>query len=928
MPEWAAATSYHALSVEEAIRLLGSDAVHGLTPDQAAARLLHCGPNRLRQERGVPAWRRFLRQFGDVLVLLLIAAAFVAAVVWYVERDSPLPYESIAILAIVLANGVLGFLQEERAEAALASLRKMTAPMAKVVRGGRSMTVSAGDLAPGDLLLIEEGDLIPADARVIESVELRTQEASLTGESAAVRKETTPVAGDAIAGDRSSMLFAGTLVSAGHGRAVVTATGMSTELGRIAGLLAETPPEPTPLQKELNKTGKRLGIGVIALAALVIVTRIVMEGIRDVKGLMDVLLFGVALAVAAVPEGLAAVVTVVLALGVQRMARRGAIVRKLPAVETLGASTVIASDKTGTLTKNEMTVRRLITASGTAEVAGTGYAPEGSIVAEGAVRSEVEGVLSAASLCVNATLENRDGEWSIHGDPTEAALIVAARKAQAAPNGFQRVREIPFTSERKRMSTVHTAADGAVWLFVKGAPDVILTLCSFQQREDQTMPMTPADRERWQEAGRSMAASALRTIACARRALPEGADWAKWKPEELERELVYLGLAGMIDPPRPEAKEAVARARHAGVRPVMITGDHPSTATAVARELGLSEDANALTGYEIDRMADKELQEAAQRYSVFARVDPAHKLRLVRALKGRGDLVAMTGDGVNDAPALQAADIGIAMGITGTDVAKQAADIVLTDDNFATIVAAVEEGRGIFANLRKFLQYLLSSNLGEVLTVFLAVILARPLGFHGEAGFQLPLLATQILWINLITDGPPALALGMEPPSPNVMGRPPRSSTEPVITRSMWGDILLGGAVMAVASLLLCDAALPGGFIAGNSDIGHARTLTFTTLVLLQILHAWNSRSPDRSLFSGFLANRWLIGATVFSLLSHAAVLYVPFLRQTFSTQPLNAIEWLECLLASCSIVVVMEGKKWILRLRRSARTAAAATSQ
>ncbi len=907
------APNFHLLSVDAAIAALATDARRGLCAGEVRLRLEQYGANELRKAAGVPAWRRFLKQFHDTLVILLLGATAVSAFVWWIERGAALPYESLVILAIVVLNAILGFVQEEKAEQALAALREMSAPQATVIRDSEKHRIAARELVPGDVLLIEEGDTVPADARLVDLVELQTLEASLTGESLPVPKSTATVAPGAALADRTGMIFAGTAVSYGHGRAVVTQTGMRTELGKIAKMLEQAETEVTPLQRELDRTGRRLGLAVVLIALVVVATLLLVEGVRDLHRLVEVLLFGVALAVAAVPEGLAAIVTMVLAIGVQRMAKRGAIVRKLPAVETLGSATVIASDKTGTLTRNQMTVRAIVTAGSRVEVTGSGYMPDGELRGSSDAALEIERLLQAAALANNATLANAAGTWSIHGDPTEGALIVAARKAgldrETLEQRFPRVRELAFSSERKMMSTFHQDRErpGVVVLFAKGSVVDVLDRCTTEFRDGAAQPLTAKRRSEVLETNRVLTEQALRTLAIAFRELPSGIDCANAAARELERDLVLAGIVGMADTPRPEAAEAVRRAKAAGVRPIMITGDQPGTALAIARELGIASNDRVLTGPELETMQSDELAMAAEQTSVYARVDPRHKMRIVDALQSRGAIVAMTGDGVNDAPALKSADIGVAMGIAGTDVAKQAADIVLTDDNFATIVAAVEEGRAIFSNIRKFLRYLLSSNVGEVLTIFLGVVFAAPLGLRAEDGLVLPLLAAQVLWINLITDGPPALALGVDPPSEGIMLRSPRPRGEGVITARMWIDMGIVGVVMAVGTLLVLDASLPGGFIEGAAGIRHGRTMAFTTIVLFQLFNAFNSRSSDQSAFRGMLRNRWLLGAVGLSLALQMAAVYIPFLQDGFQTAPLDWRDWLLCFAVASSVLWVVE---------------------
>lgn len=913
-------------SVEQVLSALGTDPKQGLSADQARRRLAEHGPNQLASKPPIPGWRRFLAQFEDVLVILLLVATAISAALWVYERDAALPYEAIAILAVVLLNATMGYVQQSHAEAAVAALRVMSGARATVVRDGARQSIATFEVVAGDVILVEEGDTIPADARLVESAALQTSEAALTGESLPVAKDTVPIVGEAALGDQHNMVFSGTAATYGHGRAVVTTTGMGTELGRIAGLLDETPDQLTPLQQELNRTGRILGIVVVAIAAVMITTIILVEQVRGLSAIFDVLILGVALAVAAVPEGLPAVVTAVLSIGVQRMAKRNAIVRKLASVETLGSASVIASDKTGTLTRNEMTVKVVVTASGRLNFEGSGYEPVGEVRREGGgevdgdLRRELERALAAADRANNASVTERDGRWTVQGDPTEGALLVAARKAGLDPVRLDtllpRVGEVPFSSERKLMSTIHrhTEQQDRGIVFTKGAPDILLNRCVFEAVGDGRRPLTPERRTEILAANEELAGQALRTLAVARRLLTTSAAAPGARgAEELEHDLVFAGLIGMIDPPRSEARDAVATARAAGIRPIMITGDHPRTAGVIARALGISDDGRAVTGAELDRMTDEDRARTAADVSVYARVNPEHKLRIIDALRRTGAVVAMTGDGVNDAPALKRADIGIAMGITGTDVSKEAADIVLADDNFASIVAAVEEGRAIFANIRKFLRYLLSSNIGEVLTMFLGVLLARRIGLDtGGGGVVLPLLATQLLWINLVTDGPPALALGVDPADDDLMRRPPRPVGEGVLTGRMWRGIVFVGVVMAAGTLLVLDASLPGGLVEGTGTLPYAQTMAFTTLMLFQVFNVFNARSDERSAFVRLFTNRWLWGAVGLSIILQIAVVYTPFLQQAFGTVPLSAGDWMRCTVVASSVLWLREISKTI----------------
>jgi Ca2+-transporting ATPase len=921
------ATAYRR-PVADVVAAFGTDAQHGLSQEEARARLERYGRNELLAEKPVPGWRKFLGQFKDVLVILLLVATAISAGLWLYERESAWPYEAMAIFAVVLLNAVMGYIQQARAEQAVAALRQMSAAHATVVRDGTPRSIPAAELVPGDVILVDEGDTIPADARLIQEAALQTAEAALTGESLPVAKDTLPIEGDVGLGDRHDMIFSGTAVTSGHGRAVVVATGMQTEMGRIAGMLEHAPAEITPLQKELARVGRLLAVVVGLIAVAMIATILLVEDVRGVAAVFDVLILGVALAVAAVPEGLPAVVTAVLSLGVQRMAKRNAIVRHLAAVETLGSATVIAADKTGTLTKNEMTVRVVVTASGRIRIDGTGYEPRGAVRRErggaidGPLRVELVRALAAADRANNAVLQEQGGRWTVQGDPTEGALIVAARKAgledEALDARFGRVAEVPFSSERKLMSTIHTDTEHQTHFlaFTKGAPDVLLARCSQELVGDEIRPLTAQRRAEIGGVNEELAGEALRTLAVAFRFVPKDELEPDQVDERIEHDMVFLGLIGMMDPPREEATAAVARAKRAGIRPLMITGDHPKTAAVIAAELGIVTDGRAVTGAELERLPEGALDRTVRDVSVYARVNPEHKLRIVKALQRQGMIVAMTGDGVNDAPALKTADIGVAMGRAGTDVAKQAADMVLADDNFASIVAAVEEGRAIFANIRKFLRYLLSSNLGEVMTMFFGVLLADVIGLEAQAagGVVLPLLATHILWINLVSDGAPALALGVDPADADVMREPPRARGEGVITGRMWAGIVFMGGVTAVGTLLVLDASLPGGLIEGAGDVRYAQTMAFTTLLFFSLFTVFSARSDEQSAFVGMFSNGWLWGAIVLSGLLHVAVIYVPLLQHAFSTVSLSAGDWLRCAAVASSLLWLRELSKVAIR--------------
>ncbi|SFU54327.1 cation-translocating P-type ATPase [Nitrosospira multiformis] len=945
-------------SIQELASAYETNTQLGLSDTEALARLDRYGRNELPAGKVVPRWQKFLAQFQNVLVILLLIATAISAGLWLYERESALPYEAIAIFAVVLLNAIMGYIQESRAEEAVAALRQMSAARAKVIRGGVQRSVVATELVPGDIILVEEGDTIPADARLIQTTALQTTEAALTGESLPVSKDTELIMEQAELGDRHNMIFSGTAVTFGHAHALVVAIGEQTQMGHIAGMLATVPPETTLLQKELAHVGKLLGIIVMAIAVIMITTIILVGNVSSLAVLIDVLILGVALAVAAIPEGLPAVVTAVLALGVQRMARRNAIVRHLPAVETLGSATIIASDKTGTLTKNEMTVRVVVTASGRIEMTGTGYSPKGEVRRyspldnkeypdnllqtdpvvieedkaggriEGALRHEFERALTIADRASNAVLQHDVDGWRVQGDPTEGALIVAARKAgveaDALDEQFERVSELPFSSERKLMTTLHVDAKKreCLLVFTKGAPDALLAHCSFELVGEETRSLTPERRGEILKLNEELATEALRSLGVAFRSVPSDAFKANGADESIEYNLVFVGLIGMIDPPREEAKNAVSQAKAAGIRPIMITGDHPVTATVIAAQLGIAGDKQVVTGAKLEQLSDKELDRTVQEVSVYARVNPEHKLWIVKALQRGGEVIAMTGDGVNDAPALKTSDIGVAMGITGTDVSREAADMVLTDDNFASIVAAVEEGRTIFSNIRKFLRYLLSSNIGEVLVMFFGVLLANIIGLQtGDGLIVLPLLATQLLWVNLVTDGAPALALGVDPAGAHVMRRPPRAKGERVITSEMWFGIAFVGVIMAVGTLLVIDACLPQGLIEGSGSTPYAQTMAFNTLVLFSLFNVLNARSDKQSAFVGLFSNKWLWSAILLSLLLQIAVIYVPFLQHAFSTVSLSLRDWLLCAgVASCVL--------WLRELSKLIQRAASQASR
>ena len=914
------------LGVDEIAAALRTDLESGLSADEARRRLARGGRNELRAKPPVPAWRRFLSQFHDPLVYLLLAAIGVTLAVWEIEGRHGWPFDAIVIAVIVVLNAVLGYVQEARAERAAAALAKMAEITCAVIRDGCTQRIPGAELVCGDLLVLAEGDAVGADARLVRSASLFVQEASLTGESEPVLKQAATLPAVAAVADRIDMVFKGTAVAQGSGLAVVIATGMDTQMGAIAELLDSTEEDPTPLQLEIARVGRMLGGAVLIVAAVVVGTVLLTAGIRASGDLLTVLLLGVSLAVAAVPEGLPAILSVVLALGVQRMAARRAIVKRLSSVETLGSASVICSDKTGTLTRSEMTIVQVSTLSGCTRVSGVGYAPEGELrhqgeaLADGPLHDEQRIVLSGGSLASNAELRQAtDGAWEILGDPTEAAFLVAERKLgvhEHRHRRFGRVAEFPFTSERKMMSVIaiDRERDDALVLIAKGAPDVLLGCCTRARLGPDVVPLDDALRTRLLADVDEMTDAALRTLAVAYRPLAESeADDAA--ADALERDLIFVGTVGIIDPPREEVDQAVRDAHRAGIRVIMITGDHPRTAARIAADLGLvPPGAPALTGVELDAMDDARFAESVRTTSVFARVAPVHKLRIVDALQADGHVVAMTGDGVNDAPALKSADIGVAMGRAGTEVTKEAAKMILADDNFATIVAAVREGRGIFDNITKFLRYLLSSNMGEVLTIFLGVVGAGVIGLQGGGdAVALPLLATQVLWINLLTDSWPAMAMGVDPQTDDVMGRRPRRRSERVIDAEMWRGVVFLGLVMALATLLTLDLFLPGGLIEGHHDLSTARTAAFTVLVLAQLFNCFNARSATTSAFHRPFVNLWLWGAVALSVSLQVAVVHVGFLNAAFGTAPLSGEQWLLCIALASAVLWAGELRKWVL---------------
>ncbi len=928
-----------AANSDDVVEAMGADVDAGLSSAEVEARRAQFGSNEIVTAAAVPAWKRLLTQFSDPLVLLLLAAIAVSLVAWWIDGAEETPIDAIVIAAIIVLNAALGFWQESKALDAVAALRRMSVAHTTVLRNGAAKSIPNTELVPGDIVELDEGDAVGADCRLLEAANLQVAEAPLTGESVPVDKTLDVLDVDTDLADRSNMVFRGTAVTSGRGTAVVVSTAMDTQIGRIASLIESASEEPTPLQREIQWLGKMLGIVVVVLAAIVIGAIALTSDISSLADVIDVLLIGVSLAVAAVPEGLPAIMSVVLALGVQRMAKRNAIVKQLSSVETLGAASVVCTDKTGTLTRDEMTIVRVETASGAVDLTGSGYEPHGRVLVDGApieddeLLQAVEMVLGAGSLANNAKFSRDDaGEWHVMGDPTEAAFLVAEEKidiAEQRKRRFDRVAEVPFTSDRKMMSTLtrdgafhgttgSRAIDAAVSelvMFTKGAPDVLLERCNHERVGADVRELSAQRREEIGASVDTMADQALRTLGVAYRPMR---DDVLTIGTDAERGLIHLGVVGIVDPPRDEVFDAINDAHRAGVRVIMITGDHPRTAARIGGQLGIGDGTrDAVTGRQLSAMSDDEFRTATRENDVFARVAPEHKLQIVKALQADGQVVAMTGDGVNDAPALKQADIGVAMGINGTEVSKDASNMILADDNFSTILGAVREGREIFDDIRKSVRYLLASNAGEVLVVFVGVLAAGWLGLSGASdGLNVPLLATQILWINLLTDSALALALGLDPAVEDVMARPVRKLDERIVDRSMVATIALIGVVSATAGLVALDLELPGGFVEGSGDVATARTMVFTTIVLSQIFNAFNARSDLVSAFVRPFDNHllWAAAATTISL--QVIVVHVPFMNKAFDTEPLDLRRWMICAGLSMSVLFADEIRKLAVRVR------------
>ncbi|MBW4542693.1 MAG: cation-translocating P-type ATPase [Myxacorys chilensis ATA2-1-KO14] len=925
-------TAWHTLEAPRSLELLQSDQHTGLSESQVSDRQGKYGLNELEETGGRSTFEIIIDQFKNIMLIMLIAVALISGVLDLLDwrngalKPGEIPFkDTIAILAIVILNGILGYLQESRAEKALAALKQLASPRVRVLRDGKTIEVDSKDLVPGDVMLLEAGVQVSADGRLVEAINLQVRESALTGEAQAVNKNAkVHLPEDTSLGDRINLVYQGTEVVQGRGTVLVTGTGMRTEIGKIAAMLQAVETEPTPLQQRMSQLSNVLVAGALILVAIVVIGGLIVT--RDLGRFKDLLETSLSMAVAVVPEGLPAVITVTLALGTQRMVRRQALIRKLPAVETLGSVTTICSDKTGTLTQNKMVVQSLHTISLNPKVSGHGYSPEGEFsTSENAKliatdHPELRALLLACTVCNDSILQQQDGQWAILGDPTEGALLTVAAKA-----GFERdqwnsklsrVGEFPFSSERKRMSVIVKDAAGLLQaetdflsmpylLFTKGSPELVLERCTQIQIGDRVEPITPNQRQQILDRNNGLARNGLRVLGFAYKPLQtvpgEGTD------EATEKELVWLGLIDMLDAPRPEVRDAVVRCRQAGIRPVMITGDHQLTAQAIAQDLGIAKPGDeVLTGRELEQMSFQELGQHVDRVSVYARVAPEHKLRIVQALQEKGRIVAMTGDGVNDAPALKQADIGIAMGITGTDVSKEASDMVLLDDNFSTIVAATEEGRVVYTNIRRFIKYILGSNIGEVLT-----IAASPL-VVGAGG--VPLTPLQILWMNLVTDGLPALALAVEPAEPDVMNRPPNHPGESIFARGLGAYMIRIGIVLAILSIGLMGWSYQ--YAQQSGDPERWKTMVFTTLCLAQMGHAIAIRSNTRlTIELNPFTNPYVWGSVILTSLLQLALIYVAPLRDFFGTHLLSSTELLICVGVSLLMFVWIEAEKLFFRL-------------
>jgi Ca2+-transporting ATPase len=885
---------HYQITAEDVLKILKTSKT-GLTSEVAGKRLEQYGENKLAFKKRTTALTIFLNQFKSYLIAILIVAAVISALIefWL---------DAVVILAIVVMNAVLGFVQEYKAEKAVEALEKLAAPKAVVLRNDRQVTIPSTELVPGDIILLETGDKVPADVRLMEVVNFKVDEAALTGESVPVDKVLDVIKNKVIVAERKNCAFMNTIVVNGRAKGIVIETGMQTEMGKIAHLIETSAEKATPLQKSLAEVGKKLGIAIVAICAVIFAL-----GMFRGADILSTFLTAVSLAVAAVPEGLPAVVTITLALGVNRLAKAKSIIRKLPAVETLGSCSFICCDKTGTLTKNEMTVKKVYVDNKILDIGGEGYIPDGKFTFNGKEFSAKDEhllmALKIGALCNNATLY-KDSIWKITGDPTEAALIVLAKKAgmtkEALLKMYPTISEFSFDAIRKRMSTIHKGPHGT-WAFVKGAPDLMLKKCTHVFEGGRIHKLTNEKRKELLRINEELASHALRILGLAFKELKD----SKQSIDEVEKNLVFVGLAGMIDPPRPEVRDALKTCENAGIKVSMVTGDHRITATAIGMQLGLiKEGARIIDGDELEKMSDHDLSLICENVAIYARVTPEHKTRIVEALQRKGHIVAMTGDGVNDAPALKDANIGIAMGIIGTDVAKEASAMILEDDNFATIVNAVREGRGIYDNIKKFLRYMLSSNVGEIVAIFSASLIGLPL----------PLLAAQLLWINLLTDGLPAVALAVDPADPDVMSRKPRGPKEHTIDGKMISTVALVGSVIAAGVLWLFWNAVQSG-----ASMDKARSIAFTAFVVFEMFNVFNTRSDRDSFVKGLFSNKWLLAAVAGSIALQLAVLYIPNLSRLFGVAPLGLQDWILLIGVGSTVIIAEELRKAVFRVKTKA---------
>jgi len=901
---------WHAKEIQETLQTLNTKDT-GLSQEEAQKRLMEYGPNELKKEKGKSRIKLFLEQFADILIVILLIATGLSLVLGEI-------YDAIIILAIVIASAVLGFTQEYRSEKAIEALKKMTAPTAMVLRDGREVKVQASEIVPGDVILLYTGDKVPADARLVEAINLKTDEAPLTGESTPVNKDVNPLPENTQLNDRRNTVFTGTVVVYGRGKSVVTCTGMNTEFGKIAKMVQTTVEEETPLEKRMASVGKWLGIFSVAVCLMVASVGIFLKG-REV---LEMILWGVSLAVAAVPEALPAIVTGALAVGVYRMAKVNCIVRRLPAVETLGCTSVICSDKTGTMTKGEMTVQRMYVNDKIVKISGIGYEPQGEFIFEDKkidpTEEEFAALLKIATLCNDAKLEKEGERWVIKGDPTEGALVVTAAKAglwkEELEKEAPRIGEIPFSSERKLMTTVHIASGKKKIAFVKGAPEIVLEKCTKIFEKGKVRKITEEDRTKILKINEAMAKQALRNLGFAFKEVPES---VKTFDEKIENDLIFVGIMGMIDPPREEVKNAIYLCREAGISVVMVTGDHKLTAMAVAKELNLIGEnlgeGKVLTGQEMDKIGDDELTEMVENVAIYARVSPEHKMRIVKAWKKKGHVVAMTGDGVNDAPALKLSDIGVSMGITGTEVTKEASDMVLADDNFASIVKAVKEGREIYDNIKKYLSYLLRCNIVEILVMLIVMVTSPSPQF--DLGSMVPpavaLTTIQILWVNLTTDGLPAIALGIDPGDPDLMERKPRNPKESVFTRDVKAYLI--GVPILMTGLLLVAYYMHQPWLSAHNLV-EARTQLFTAMVLMELVNALSARSLKNTVFRvGVFKNKFLWLAILSSLGLQLLVLYTPPLQALFDVATPELLDWEIAILFTITTFATIEISKYIV---------------